>query len=225
MDSRSEKHQCLYQAFANKALRKNMHRYRPLMITIAILFAMCLFSACVSPLGPANQTPQIPQPNVSPKIDVGVIPIEMTPSAKFISFDEAKGNLKDSESLSLNTFQKQTRVLFIQGGNLDESGNAERWVFGVNKGDINELRVYDRSGWTIIPWNNAISAEEINLDRVVSPTTIFNQNKKQILERSPPTIPAQWDIELENGTYTLTITSGSTSEILMFNATTGAAIE
>ncbi|MGA2120756.1 MAG: hypothetical protein ABSG49_01785 [Methanoregula sp.] len=225
MDSRPEKHQCLYQVFANKALRKNMHSYRPLMITIALLFAICLFSGCISPLGPANQTPQIPSPNASPKTDVGVIPIEMVPSAKFISFDEAKDSLKDSDSLSSNQFQKERRILFIQGGNLDESGNAERWVFGVTKGDIKELRVYDRTGWTIIPWNNAISAEEIDLNGVVSPTTIFDQNKKQILESSPSTIPAQRDIELKNGTYTFTITSGSMSEILMFNATTGAAIE
>jgi len=202
-----------------------MPSYRPLMITIALLFAICLFSGCVSPLGPANQTPQILSPNASPKTDVGVMPIEMSPSAKFISFDEAKGNLKDSDSLSSNQLQKERRILFIQGGNLDESGNAEQWVFGVTKGDINELRVYDRSGWTIIPWNNTISAEEIDLDRVVSPTTIINQSGKQILERSPSAIPAQRDIELKNGTYTFTITSGSTSEILMFNATTGAAIE
>jgi hypothetical protein len=202
-----------------------MHRYRPLMITIALLFAICLFSACVSPLGPVNQTPQMPTPNASPKIDVGITSINITPDLSPISFDEAKGKLKSSESLSLNQFQKETRILFIQGGNLDESGNAERWVFGINKGDTNELRVYDHSGWTIIAWNNSISADEIDLDHVVSPAAIFDQNKDQILESSPSTITAQRDIELRNGTYTLTITSGSTSEILMFNATTGAAIE
>jgi hypothetical protein len=199
-----------------------MPRYRPLMITIALLFAMCIFSACVSPSAPVNQTPPL---NVSPTVAVGIVPVALTPVPEYVSFDEAKGNLLQSELLSLNQFQKETRILFIQGGNLDESGNAERWVFGVNKGDTNELRVYDHSGWTIIPWYNAISAEEIDLDRLVSPEDLFNQNKNQILERSPSTIPAQRDIELKNGTYQITITSGSTSQILMFNASTGAAIE
>ena len=200
----------------------NMQRYHSSMITIALLFTMCLFSACVSTSAPANQTPPL---NVSPKIDVGLIPIDLTPGSEYIRFDEAKGNLGESESLSLNTYIKKTRILFIQGGNLDESGNAERWVFGVNKGDINELRVYDRSGWTIISWNNAISADEIDLENVVSPEALFSQNEIQILESSPSTIPAHRDIELKNGTYRITITSGRTSQILMFNATTGAAIE
>ena len=199
-----------------------MQRYHSSMITIALLFMMCLFSACVSTSAPANQTPPL---NVPPKIDVGLIPIDPTPDSEYIRFDEAKGNLGESESLSLNVFPKKTMILFIQGGNLDESGNAERWVFGVNKGDINELRVYDRSGWTIISWNNAISADEIDLENVVSPETLFSQNEIQILKSSPSTIPAQRDIELKNGTYRITITFGSTSQILMFNATTGAAIE
>ena len=202
-----------------------MHRYRPLMITIALLFAMCLFSACASPLGSANQTQQAPAPNVTPNIDVGVVSVNMTPAMKFISFAEAKGYFKDSEMLSLNQLQKATRILFIRGGNLDGSGNAERWVFGINKGDINELRVYSSSGWTVIPWKNTISAEEINLDKVVSPKDLISQNEDQIPDNFPSNVPVQRDIELKNGTYSISISSGSTSEILVFNATTGAAIE
>jgi len=188
------------------------------MIAIGLLFAMCLFSACVSSSPPANKTPL----NVSPTVNMGIESVALTPVPDYVGFDEAKGYFLQSELLSLNQFQKGTRVLFIQGGNLDESGNAERWVFGVNKGDTNELRVYDHAGWTIIPWNNAISAEEINLDSVVSPAALFKQYRNQTVGSS--TIPAQRDIELSNGTYKLTITSGSTSQVLMFNASTGAAI-
>jgi hypothetical protein len=198
-----------------------MHRYRPLMITIALLFAMCLFSACVSPIGPANQTPTTTE---SPRIDAGITSIDMPPDQRLVSFDEAKSFLRKSEWISLNKFQK-TRILFIRGSNLDESGNAGQWVFGINKGDINELRVYGQSGWTIISWPNAISAEEINLDNVASPASVFAQNQNKIHESSSSTIPDRRDLELRNGTYQITITSGSTSEILMFNATTGAALE
>ncbi|MDO9549772.1 MAG: hypothetical protein Q7J03_02245 [Methanoregula sp.] len=169
--------------------------------------------------------PQTIPLNASPVIDVGVIPIEMPPGLELISFDEAAGNLKDSESLSLNSFQIKPRILFIQGRNLDENGKAGQWIFGINKGHINELRIYDSSGWTIIAWNNTISADEIELDRIITPDILFDQNKIQILKNSPSAIPAQWDIELKNGTYTVMMTSGSTSEILRINAITGAAIE
>jgi hypothetical protein len=167
----------------------------------------------------------VPTPNASPSVDVGIAPINMTTDQNTVSFYQAKNNLKNSEPLSLNQFQKVTRVLFIQGGNLDESGNAERWVFGINKGDINELRVYDHSGWTILPWNYTISADELNLDQVIPPATLFDENKDQILGSSSSTVPVQRDLELRNGTYTITITSDGTPEIFMYNATTGAAIE
>ena len=89
--------------------------------------------------------------------------------------------LNDSEGFSLNQQQIVPRVLFIQGGSLDESGNAVQWVFGVNKGDTNELRVYDNRGWTILTFPNAIPADEIDLGTIVSPATLFDQNKDQIL--------------------------------------------
>jgi hypothetical protein len=202
-----------------------MHRYLPPSIIGALLITLCLFGGCIFSPAPDNQTPQTIPLNASPVIDVGVIPIEMPPDLELISFDEAAGNFKDSESLSLNAFQIKPRILFIQGRNLDESGKAGQWIFGIDKGDINELRIYDRSGWTIIAWNNTISADEIELDRIITPDILFDQNKIQILKNSPSVIPAQWDIELKNGTYTVMMTSGSTSEILKFNAITGAAIE
>jgi uncharacterized membrane protein YkoI len=37
-------------------------------------------------------------------------------------------------------------------------------------------------------------------------------------------IPERWDLELQRGIYTLTITSGNSSRTLTFNATTGALI-
>jgi len=225
MDSPVEKHQYLYQVFANMALRKNMHGYLPPVFIIALLMTISLFSGCVFPSAPVNQTPEIPPVNATPTIDIGLVPVERTPDQAYISFAEAKENLVQSELLSLDIFPKPTRILFIQGGNLDKSGNALHWVFGVHKGDINELRVYDRSGWSIIPWNGAISGEDIDLDRVVSPRDLFNQSTIQNLESTSSAIPVQRDIELKNGIYTIAITSGSTSQVLMFNATTGAAIE
>lgn len=199
-----------------------MHSYLSSFFTIALLFSTCLSSACAFPSAPANLAPQI---NESHTIDVGLVPINQIPAPEYISFREVKGNLEQRELRSFNKFPNTTRILFIRGGNLDKSGNAERWVFGVRTGGTNELIVYDRSGWTTISWSGVISADEIDLDRVISPEAIFNQSSNQILGNSPSTMSAQRDIELKNGTYKITITSGSISRILMFNATTGVAIE
>ncbi|MDD1694273.1 MAG: hypothetical protein LUQ71_06070 [Methanoregula sp.] len=144
---------------------------------------------------------------------------------EYISFGEVKESLGQGELSPPGKFSNTTRILFVQGGNLDESGNAERWILGVDTGDIYELRVYDRSGWTIIPWDGIISAEEIDLERVISPEALFNKNTIQILGSSPSAISAQRDIELKAGTYKITIVSGNTSRVLMYNATTGVTIE
>ena len=221
----SRKNQIYMWSSPHNALRRIMRILFVTIVVIAVLISACFFSACISPFAPANQTEQMPPVNVSPTIDVGVVPLDMAPGPEYISFEEARGDLLQSDLLSLNSFQNTSRILFIEGGNLDNSGNAERWVFWVKKGETSELRIYDRSGWTIIPWNSAISGEEIHVDRIVSPGDIFKPASIQIPNTTPSTLPVQRDLSLRNGVYRVTITSGSSSQILIFNATTGAPIE
>ena len=70
-----------------------------------------------------------------------------------------------------------------------------------------------------------ISSGEIDLNQVVSPDVIFKQIDIQILGTSRDPQQIQRDIELINGTYTLTVNDGSSSQIMRFNAATGVAIE
>jgi hypothetical protein len=209
----------------HNALRKIMRPFTVTIVAIAVLVSACLFSACVSPSAPANQTPQVPTVTELPKIDVGISQVVPEPMQEPVSFAEAKRSFLQNEGNFLTSIQQKSRVLFIQGGNLDKTGNAGQWVFGVNQGDGYELRVYDRSGWAVIPWTATLSGQEIDLERVVSPTVLFNQTGLQTLIGTQSTIPVQRDIELKNGMYRLMVLSGNTSQILMFNATTGDAIE
>ncbi len=73
-------------------------------------------------------------------------------------------------------------------------------------------------------WNVTLPSEEIILDTIVTPDNLFSQNKAVISGNPSPAIPERWDLELQRGIYTLTITSGSSTRILTFNATTGALI-
>jgi hypothetical protein len=200
-----------------------MHRCLPSILTIALIVTLCLSSACVSPSSPANET--MPAPNVSPAIDVGVMPFETAPDWERIGFDAVKDNFAVSEGYSLSKIQKKTRILSLKGVDLDESGNARQWVFLVNKGDVNEMRVYDPSGWTVIPWNNELLGDEIDLNHVVPPGALFDRTANQSSGSAASPLQAYREIELKNGIYRLTITSGSTSQVLVFDATTGAAIE
>jgi hypothetical protein len=83
---------------------------------------------------------------------------------------------------------------------------------------------YDRSGWTKIPWTAPAGSEEIVVDNIVSPERLFIQNTAFILVNPSMTIPERRDLELKQDIYILTITSGNTSRILTFNATTGELI-
>jgi hypothetical protein len=107
---------------------------------------------------------------------------------------------------------------------IDGSGNASVWIFGVSRRNGAEFLVYEKTGWTKIPWNTTLPSEAIILDTIVSPGSLFSQNKAMIPSNPSLAIPERWDLELQKGVYTLTITSGSSSRSLSFNATTGALI-
>jgi hypothetical protein len=117
------------------------------------------------------------------------------------------------------------RIYYILCRDVDDSGNAMSWVFGVNYGRGDRLLIYEKSGWTVFPNSNpTFSSEEILIDRVVSPGNLITSNKAIIARTLSSTIPDRKDLELQEGIYKLNIYSGNTGKILTFNATTGVLI-
>jgi len=207
-----------------------MRRNIPLSFAILGLLSLILCSACVSQ-PPANQTT---------RQDAGLTQTTTVPVDSLrISFEEAKAKLADYRINALNESGNvipvkyirrdldlsgnATTVNYMRSRDLDLSGNATGWIFGVYTGNKAEFLVYDRIGWTTIA-NATLPSEAIVLDTIVSPDFLFEKNKEMISGNSSPAIPERRDIELQRGIYTLTITSGSTSRTLTFNATTGALI-
>jgi hypothetical protein len=207
-----------------------MRRNIPLSFAILGLLSLILCSACVSQ-PPANQTT---------RQDAGLTQTTTVPVDSLrISFEEAKAKLADYRINALNESGNvipvkyirrdldlsgnATTVNYMRSRDLDLSGNATGWIFGVYTGNKAEFLVYDRTGWTTIA-NATLPSEAIVLDTIVSPDFLFEKNKEMISGNSSPAIPERRDIELQRGIYTLTITSGSTSRTLTFNATTGALI-
>jgi len=191
-----------------------MQKSIPMVLTFSVLLALIMCCACTSQSSP-DQTSQN---------DMGFTQITESADSSRISFNEAWQNLREYGSGLLNEPGNMTAVYYILARDVDASGDATSWIFGVKLGTGSELVVFDQSGWTTIPWNSALPSEVINIDHIASPDMVFKQNNAVIMGNSPPSIPERRDLELQRGVYTLTITSDGVGRILTFNATTGVLI-
>jgi hypothetical protein len=183
-----------------------------MIFAILALFVISLCSACVTQSSPNQTSPQ----------NTGLSQINIQADNSPISFEEAKTKLVEYRLNNLNE-PVGKKVYYMRSKDVDGSGNATGWTFGIYNENKTEFLVYDRTGWTTIT-NATLPSEEIILDSVVSPRSLFSQNKAMISGNPSLAIPERRDIELQRGIYKLTITSGSTTRVLTFNATTGALI-
>jgi hypothetical protein len=147
----------------------------------------------------------------------------MQADSSLISFEEAKEKLVEYQINNLIEPVNGKKVYYLRSRDVDGSGNATGWTFGIYNGNEAEFLVYDRTGWTTIA-NATLPSEEIVLDKIVSPGRLFSQNKAVLAGNPSLAIPEQRDIELQRGIYKITITSGNAGRIITFNATTGALI-
>jgi hypothetical protein len=191
-----------------------MHKSIPIIFAILALFILSLCSACVSQ-PPVNQTQGK---------NTGLTQITVPVDSSRISFGEVQQRLREYGVNSSKESDNSDSIYYLLSRDIDESGNASIWIFGVSRQSGAEFLIYEKTGWTSVPWNATLLSESINLDTIVSPASLLSQNKAVISGNSSLAIPERWDLELQRGIYTLTITSGNSSRSLTFNATTGALI-
>jgi len=189
-----------------------MRRNIPIIFFISVLLTLILCSACTM-LPSANQSPDAARLQVSEPVE-----------PPRISFDEARHTIPAShpDPDRVSTFIKP--IFYIIGIDVDESGNARNWIFAVRRTSETEMLAYDGKNWVTIPWSAPLDLEEITVDSIISPAQLFSRNAAVIVRSPPPADPERRELELKQGIYTLTITSGSTSRVLAFNATTGELI-
>jgi len=189
-----------------------MRKTMPAILVISTLVVLVLCSACV--LFPSGEPKQ--------QQEGGLSQLPMQELSKYISFEEAKQKFEDYNSITYPN--EKLPVYYIFSRDIDDTGNAVSWLFGVRQSNGTVLLMYDRTGWKIIPWNATLPSKEILLDQVVLPNTLFIKNKEVLFAASSPSIPEQRDLVLKQGIYTVTINLGSTSRIFTFNATSGVLI-
>jgi hypothetical protein len=185
-----------------------------MIFAILVLFVIILFSACVTQ----------PTANQSSGQNSGITQITLKADSSRISFEEAQQNLREYGSGLSNQSVDVKTVYYMLSRDVDGSGNATSWIFGVSHQSGTEFLVYDSTGWAMIPWNATPNSEPIDMDIIVSPDRLFNENKAVISENSSLITSERMDLELQRGVYTLTITSRDLSRSLKFNATTGVLI-
>ena len=191
-----------------------MRKIIPIIFVISALVALVLCSACV-----------LPSFGEQKKQEGGLTQVTVTVATSRIGFEEAYQNLKDYHIDSSSGLTESKKIYYILAKDVDESGTAMSWVFGVNYGSGDRLLIYEKSGWTVFPRSNStLPSEEIVVDRIISPGNLFTINKAIIASTSSSTNPERRDLELQEGTYKVNIYYGTTGKVLTFNATTGALI-
>ena len=156
--------------------------------------------------------------------DVGITRISEVDDSPYISFDVAQQNLLNFQPDSTNESSALKTIYTIHGMDVNESGYAASWIFGVRISNTTQLLAYGPGGLIKIPWNSSFPSEEIDIGTIVPPSRLFSQNKAVILSKSSKTIPDRRDLDLQQVIYTLTINSDNTVGIITFNATTGELI-
>lgn len=202
----------------HKPIRNNMRSSWPFLFIILVLIAMSICSACVS----QSQKNQVPLQNISPPVNIGLHEIAYSPVPTPVSLERARQMLGEIEQQGDMGNNSRYEIYYVLGKNLDETGNAESWLFGTRSPGGNQLQVYDRNRWTAIPWTAPLPSEEIQFDRILLPEKLINQSRTDIAGTAGQNRIRE--IELKNGIYSLTLSEAGTDRILSFNATTGALI-
>jgi len=191
------------------------------LIAVIFLFVNLIFCSTCFPTDNQEKLPAAVQvPNGR-----GIVP-ESRPDYRpvYSDLEEAEAGFSEIPGL----FKDDTghyHIYYIQGQNLDDTGKAAKWVFEMQSIAGTEMRVYDRNGWAVIPWNVTHDSGDINIDTIISPSALFNQSRPLLLERGLLSSSQTRDIELRDSEYTLTVSSANNSTIMRFNAVTGALIE
>jgi hypothetical protein len=84
--------------------------------------------------------------------------------------------------------------------------------------------LYDRAGWTSIPWNGVLPDQQIFPDTLYPLRSLFISNGDILAINPARAGPYQRQVEVVNGTYRITLSDSVETRILAFNMTTGALI-
>lgn len=185
---------------------------------LLILSVSCLITGCTSPGGNQSSVITTPTPtpdttpvNAPPVSATTIIPVTL----KKISFGMALDALR-------GTLGTNVTILYIHGEDVDTSGLAKMWTFGLKKDGEGVFFALTGLGESVVPWPGNLPTQEIELDRMVLPDALVKKNRN-IAGLSPQGADNPFTmLELRDGLYMLTTIDGT---IYTFDQITGNPVK
>jgi len=194
-----------------------MRSFVPAAMALALLSALCLTAACTIPFpGDAGSDDK--------SVNVGIGVPDTNIEKSYISMSAARVQLQEyipgTEIDSYGTIP----IYYIQGADLDSSGNAARWTFAVNRSTGIRLMILENGSLAEVPWGSRLSETPIQIDQVISPEELFRKNRDLIISDPAVAVFKGSELDLRDGVYTLTLASNGSIRYLLFNAATGEPV-
>jgi hypothetical protein len=171
-----------------------------------ILFALIIFlfvfsSGCTTPGSNSQQTSST----------IG--------SEAKVSFDQAYQNLKTDGIISKSP---PVHIFYVEGSDLDSTGAAKEWRFGIRQGNSSYFYSYNATGGSKSSWPWDFPYQEITIgSSYLYPKDLLNQHKLFIQDITSTNSGKIDELELMDGIYQLTIQNGTASMTFYYDGKSG----
>jgi hypothetical protein len=183
-------------------------------LVVIVLLTILMAAGCTQPEIPAKPDTE----------GVGSSPITQAQPVR-ISFQEGLSKAEEALSGDVSGTLPAVPVYFAQGKGIDSEGKAEQWIFGIRKDDKNYIVVVNPTSQILQPFYLDLPAKEITSSSVIDPALLIDKNRQRFTDvgaREPFLLP---EIELSEGFYTVTVSTGSGNAVMMFDTATGNPID
>jgi hypothetical protein len=190
-----------------------------IVFSIMLVLASCFITGCAS--SPSNPPPQAQATQGTGNGGYQDVSIP----AQNYSFEEVTSYVYTAPLISntgLPLAHSEVHIQMVQGEGLDGTGNASSWLFVVHYQDHTAYVTYDYTGERVTEWSGGYPKEEVFIDQVIPPKTLFEKNRDKIFNTPDAIITGSRELALTGSNYTLTIKEKDKTRILDFDAKTGA---
>jgi hypothetical protein len=183
-------------------------------LVVTILLTILLVAGCTQtqiPAEPENESAGSSQ-------TIGQQPVR-------ISYQEGLLSAGDALRTTASGPSPAFPVYFAQGKQIDSDGNAEQWIFGIRKDGENFFIVVNPDSHILQAYPVDLPGKEITSSSVIDPALLIGNNRQLFSDagaKEPFLLP---ELELSEGFYTVTVSTGSGNTVMLFNATTGNPID
>jgi hypothetical protein len=154
--------------------------------------------------------------------DGGLQTVSGTTQSSLTTLGDALNQLR--QHLQATPSSSNFTLHYIRGTDLDVSGLAAHWVFGVRYGNQSVLMYYDAPGWRSVSWEGALPEKEIGEGSFVPLTKFINRNAGILYASDPQREGLIRRMELMNGKYSVTMERLGAQQTFVFDAASGELI-